>query len=325
MKIVFLHGTSPLPVLGYGGIERILFWHMCELARMGHKVVLIGHPDSKVSQFGIELIPITGDLALWENYVPKDADIIHLSFNQKVKLDIPVITTVHGNGQLGEIFSKNSVFVSKKHAEIHGSNMFVHNAIDFNEYPYIPNENRSWDNFLFLAKASWRVKNLKDIARASRATHKHLHVAGGRWWGLSRYIHNHGIIGGQNKMDIIRNCDALIFAVRWPEPFGIAVIEAMSQGLPVIGSPYGSLPELINKDVGFIAHNYEELTKILSADHSKKFNPDHIRKYVEENFGLKKHAESYLELYKKVIAKEDLNPVEPTLKLSQRAEALLPF
>jgi glycosyltransferase involved in cell wall biosynthesis len=325
MKIVFFHGSSPLPVLGYGGIERILFWHMCELARMGHKVVLIGHPGSKVSAFGIELIPITGNLNLWTKLIPKDTDIIHLSFNQEVPGDIPVITTVHGNGQVGEVFSKNSVFVSKKHAEIHGSKMFVHNAIDINEYPYRPKEKRNWDQFLFLAKASWKVKNLKDIARASRAANKHLHVAGGRWWGLSRYIHNHGIVGGTQKMEIMRNCDALIFAVRWPEPFGIAVIEAMSQGLPVIGSPYGSLPELINKDVGFIAGNYQELENLLKEDHSKKFNPDQIRKYVEDNFGLKKHAESYLGLYQKVINGENLNPTHPTFQLSKRAEDLLSF
>jgi glycosyltransferase involved in cell wall biosynthesis len=325
MKIVFFHGSSPLPVLGYGGIERILFWHMCELARMGHKVVLIGHPKSKVSAFGIELIPITGNFNLWTKLIPKDADIIHLSFNQEVPGDIPVITTVHGNGQVGEVFSKNSVFVSKKHAEIHGSKMFVHNAIDINEYPYRPKEKRNWDQFLFLAKASWKVKNLKDIARASRASNKHLHVAGGRWWGLSRYIHNHGIVGGTQKMEIMRNCDALIFAVRWSEPFGIAVIEAMSQGLPVIGSPYGSLPELINKDVGFIANNYQELENLLKDDHSKKFHPDFIRKYVEDNFGLKKHAESYLGLYQRVINGENLNTTHPTYQFSKRAEELLPF
>ena len=126
-------------------------------------------------------------------------------------------------------------------------------------------------------------------------------------------------------MDIIRKCDAHIFAVRWQEPFGIAVIEAMSQGLPVIGSPYGSLPELINKDVGFIANDHHQLENLLTEDHSRTFNPDTIRKYVEDNFTLKKHAESYLELYKRVIAGESLNPAPPTYQFKQRAEILLPF
>ena len=324
MKIVFSH-NGILPVLGYGGIERILFWHMVELARMGHQVVLIGHPESKVKEYGIELIPMKGTNQEWVDQVPADADIVHLSYNYKLPGKIPTIITVHGNGQIGEVFDKNAVFVSKRHAEIHGSDQFVHNAIDLSEYPYFPKAKREWKNFLFLAKASWRVKNLKDTVKAARKSKKHLHVAGGRWWGLSRYVHNHGIVGGDDKMSIIRSCDFMAFPVRWEEPFGIAVIEAMSQGLPVIGSPYGSLPELITKEVGFIAKNHAELEALVAGDYSNKFNPDTIRKYVEDNFNVRKHAESYLELYKKVISGESLNKTNPTYKFTQRAEDLLPF
>lgn len=324
MKIAFFH-NGILPVSGYGGIERILFWHMVDLAKLGHQVVLVGHPESKVESFGIQLIPLQYEGDDWVKQVPKDTDIIHMSFRCKLDTTIPIITTIHGNGQIGEVFDKNTVFVSKKHADVHGSNQFVHNALDLEEYPYRPKAKREWNNFLFLAKASWRVKNLKDTVRAARSGHRHLHVAGGRWWGLSRFVHNHGIIGGDEKMKIIRSCDFMAFPVRWHEPFGIAVIEAMSQGLPVIGSPYGSLPELINKDVGFIAKDYEELARLIKEDHSKTFNPDTIRKYVEENFNVRKHALSYLELYKKVISGESLNETPPTYRFTERAENLLAF
>lgn len=323
MKIVFQH-NGVLPVIGYGGIERILFWHMVELARMGHKVVLIGHPESKVQNYGIQLIPcLDSNPEVWQPLVPQDSDIIHLSYNYKVPGKIPTIITVHGNGKLGEVFIKNSVFVSKKHAEIHGSDQFVHNAIDFSEYPFEFYE-KKWENFLFLAKASWRVKNLAHAVKACRKAGKHLNVVGGKWWGLSRYVHNHGIIGGEKKMEIIRQCDALLFPVRWHEPFGIAVIEAMSQGLPVIGSHYGSLPELITPETGFIVHNYEELLEKIKNP-GRTFDSRAIRKHVEENFNIRKHAESYLKLYQKVIDGVELNAKEPTLQLKERAENLLPF
>lgn len=323
MKIVF-QCSRPLPVAGYGGIERILFWHMVELVRMGHQAILIGHPESKVSQWGIELIPyLNNDPATWEKCVPKDADIIHLNFNSQYRGDIPTIATVHGNGQVGEIFIKNSVFVSKKHAEIHGSTQFVHNAIDLKEYPFEATQ-KNWDQFLFLAKASWRVKNLTMAAQACRQNKKHLHVAGGRWWGLSRYIHNHGIVDSDKKMQIIRASDALIFPVRWHEPFGIAVIEAMSQGLPVIGSPFGSLPELITKETGFIVQNYDELVKKLKNP-EKIFNSAVIRNYVEEHFAIHGHAEKYLALYEKVRSGLSLNQKEPRYLFKERAEKLLPF
>ncbi|MBC7427435.1 MAG: glycosyltransferase [Bacteriovorax sp.] len=325
MKIVFSH-EGILPVLGYGGIERILFWHMAELVRLGHKVVLIGNPESKVKEFGIELVTVKGDFtSQWIEYIPEDSDIIHLSYNYKVPGKIPTIITVHGNGQIGEFFEKNSVFVSKKHAEIHGSTQYVHNAIDLKEYPYEPKTKREWKNFLFLAKTSWSVKNLKGAVKAARISHKHLHVAGGHWFGLSRFVHNHGIVGGIDKMKIIRSCDFMVFPVRWHEPFGIAVIEAMSQGLPVIGSSYGSLPELISKETGFIANNQQELNQLVGADASKQFNPDGIRKYVEDNFNITKHAEKYLMLYEKVINGAILNETNPIYQFQKRPETLLPY
>ena len=321
MKVVFQH-DGILPVLKYGGIERIIFWHMKELIKQGHQVVLIGNPDSRVKEHGIELIPSVAGVE-WCSLVPKDTDIIHLFYNFKFPGIIPTINTIQGNGKIGELFIKNTVFVSKKHAAIHGSNQFIYNALDLEEYPF-EIAKKDWNNFLFLAKASWLVKNLTHAVKACRNSNKHLHIAGGKWWGLSRFIHSFGMVGGDEKLSIIRSCDALIFPVRWHEPFGIAIIEAMSQGLPVIGSPYGSLPELITPETGFIVKNHQELMQIIKNP-EKSFDSKIIRKYVEENFCIKKHAESYLGLYEKVIKAIELNQVEPTYQLSVRAEELLPF
>jgi glycosyltransferase involved in cell wall biosynthesis len=98
----------------------------------------------------------------------------------------------------------------------------------------------------------------------------------------------------------------------------------MSQGLPVIGSPYGSLPELITPETGFVVKNYEELLQ-KTKNPGKIFDPNFIRKYIEDNFEITKHAESYLALYDKVIKGIDLNQKEPTYQFNIRAEELLPF
>lgn len=322
MKIVF-HHPHPLPVIAYGGIERIIFWHMVELVRTGHQVTLIGHPDSKVTEHGIELIPHTDQTISFEKLIPADTDIIHLFYNHKCDTKIPTINTIQGNGKIGENFILNSVFVSKKHANNHASDVFIYNGLDLAEYPFVETK-KEWNRFLFLAKASWRVKNLKHTVEACRATNKHLEIVGGRWIGLSRFIHSHGIIGGSKKMQLIEKSDALIFPVRWHEPFGIAIIEAMAYGLPVIASPYGSLPEIITPEVGFIVNNLSELKEVL-RNPPKKFSPMTIRKYIEENFSIAKHTREYLALYQKIIEGKTLNSSGPHYNLSERAENLLPF
>jgi glycosyltransferase involved in cell wall biosynthesis len=98
----------------------------------------------------------------------------------------------------------------------------------------------------------------------------------------------------------------------------------MSLGLPVIGSPYGSLPELINEDVGFIVKDHQELVSKLKNP-GKKFNPLFIRKYIENNFNMTIHSKHYLEKYKLILSGKELNPTNPKYNLSERAENLLPF
>lgn len=324
MKVVF-HSSSPLPVKDYGGIERIVYWHMVELVKQGHEIVLIGHPDCQVSADGIEHLPYAPSDLGWENLIPADTDIAHLSYNHQVSSGLPTLSTVHGNAQIGEKLRKNSVFVSKKHAQNHGGEFFVYNALDFSEYPFDDKREIKWDHFLFLAKASWRVKNLKHTIKACSSAKKALEIIGGRGLLPRPRIKSHGIVGGSKKLEIINQCDALIFPVRWQEPFGIAIIEAMALGLPVIGSSYGSLPELITNDTGIICKNFEELCQAVATDHSSRFSPSKIRESVQKRFNISDHTRSYIQLYEKILSGESLHQSKLELQASERAETLLPF
>ena len=292
MKIVFQH-DHPLPVKKYGGIERMLFWLMKELAHLGHEVVLIGHPKSDLSKFNISLIPMEGKD--WHHLVPKDADIIHLSYNHIVPCEVPTIVTLHGNGQPGEVFPANTVFLSEKHAQNHGGNYFIYNALDLEEYPF-QERKKEWNQFLFLAKASWKVKNLKDCLRGVKASGKHLNVIGGTSILPKKNTTFHGYLDGTEKLNIINSSDALLYPIRWQEPFGLAVIEAMSQGLPAITSPFGSMKELINEDNGVVVQNFSELVETMSIS-KKDYSSLTIRKYVEDNFHISIYAKKYLEVY----------------------------
>jgi glycosyltransferase involved in cell wall biosynthesis len=325
MRIVIEY-SHPIPVARYGGTERILYWHMKELVKLGHQVTLIGHPASEVTEIGVKLIDRNESKTHWKNLIPNDTEVVHLSATPNAPLDYPTLVTIHGNGRASELFDKNTVFLSARHAQNHGSTVFVYNCIDLDLYPYEPttHSKSNWNRFLFLAKAKWPVKNLADCVRAARAAKKHLHVAGGRVWNLSPWIHSHGMVDDEKKLELIRRTDALLFPVKWHEPFGVAVIEAYSQGKPVIASSFGSLPELVTPQTGFICNSYSDFIEKITLNENQ-FSGDSIRTFVESNFSIQKMTAKYVELYKKVISGQTLNPSAPRTLDGFNAELLLPF
>jgi glycosyltransferase involved in cell wall biosynthesis len=54
-----------------------------------------------------------------------------------------------------------------------------------------------------------------------------------------------GEIGEKEKGEFLGGAYALLFLIDWPEPFGMAMIESLACGTPVIAFRRGSVPEVI--------------------------------------------------------------------------------
>jgi glycosyltransferase involved in cell wall biosynthesis len=54
-----------------------------------------------------------------------------------------------------------------------------------------------------------------------------------------------GEVGGSAKRTLFANARGLLMPIRWDEPFGMVVVEALACGTPVIAFPEGAVPELI--------------------------------------------------------------------------------
>ena len=65
---------------------------------------------------------------------------------------------------------------------------------------------------------------------------------------------------GEEKLDLYARAAALLMPIRWAEPFGLVMTEAMACGTPVIAFPEGSAPELvIDGETGFLVVDEREM------------------------------------------------------------------
>ena len=105
-----------------------------------------------------------------------------------------------------------------------------------------------------------------------------------------------GQVGGQQKDDFLGNAAALLFPIRWPEPFGLVMIEALACGTPVLALRAGSVPEVLRDGVtGFIRDTEEELVE--AVEHIAQIDRSRCRAEVETRFSPACMAQQYEQLY----------------------------
>jgi len=112
-----------------------------------------------------------------------------------------------------------------------------------------------------------------------------------------------GDVSGQRKIDLLMRAKALLFPIQWNEPFGMAPIEALACGTPVIAMARGALPEIVEHGVnGFLANNEKEFADYM--DRIDEIDPVTCRKSVEAKFSAQHMAKEYLKRYREIIKKE---------------------
>jgi glycosyltransferase involved in cell wall biosynthesis len=240
--------------------------------------------------------------------IPKDADVVHGTDGFNVRTPKPFLITMNGNGFPGDKYHPNTVFVSRDHARRHKSEMYVYASVNPDDYPALQPDAKEPFCF-FLAKARWKVKNVKGAIAVARSADVPIQIIGGWRPSFSRKVKWLGWISDTQKKETLRRGSALLFPVRWPEPFGLALMEAMVTGSPVFGTPYGSLPELITEETGFLSNKKAELAGALKK--YAQYDRQKIRNHVLNHYTHRHMAEKYLEYYMHVISGKTLNPHEP--------------
>ncbi|MDO8658829.1 MAG: glycosyltransferase family 4 protein [Candidatus Levybacteria bacterium] len=129
-----------------------------------------------------------------------------------------------------------------------------------------------------------------------------------------------GFMEGEEKIKFLANASCLLFPIKWEEPFGMVMIEAMACGTPVIAYNRGSVPEIVRDGVtGFVIDPDDEdrpgkgswiIKKkgveglVEAVKRIGEIDRKNCRKHVEENFSVEKMVEGYEKVYQKVIASQ---------------------
>jgi hypothetical protein len=282
-----------VPPSKYGGANRIVAKLCSELVLLGHKVTLYSAPGSYLE--GVTCCELPDNFEQLEDsaWLDDSIDLVNLHGPAHILTGKPLLISQQGNGL--SYISQHMNFVSRSHANNHGTDCFVYNGLDVNDYPF----HQKSDYLVFLAETKWGVKNIRTAISLAEDTKTKLLVMGGD--GVdSKYVSYLGMVGeAEGKLDILSKAKGLIYLANWDEPCAVAVLEALACGTPVIATENGCFPELIDEASGFCVRTYKQACS--AVGNLSNISPSDCRNRVYQKFSQRKMTEAHIRLYDKIL------------------------
>ena len=307
---VVLVSDRALPDPGLSAAGRMVVWLGRALQQQGHRVTLLAPAGSAAPEVPLGVVDLRAPL---DPQLPPDTDVVHLNgWPLPPPEGRPWLASLHSHAPLGQPLPPNSVFASAAHARAHGATAYVHYGLDpARQGSVVWSVPRHY--LLFLGKASWRAKNLTGAKRIARLAQQPLAVLGGTGTDASGRVTYLGVLRGAKKHLWLNRGRALLYPVLWNEPFGLAMLEAMYFGCPVLGSPYGALPEIVTPEVGVLSARYSVLAEVAQAlqGGAEAFDRRAVQAHVLRQFTTARMAQEYARLYERVMAGEALHTAAP--------------
>ncbi len=187
-----------------------------------------------------------------------------------------------------------------------GGGTVVHNPIDVAEWPY---EAEKDDFLLWIGRMSPDKGPHRAIA-AARAAGAPLVLAGpvqpGQEAFFAEEVEPHvgrdgieyvGEADAERKRELYGKARALLMPIRWPEPFGLVMVEALVCGTPVIAFPEGSAPEVVQDgETGFVVA--DEQAMAAAVGRLGEIDPAACRRACEERFSVPAVVRGYEQVYR---------------------------
>lgn len=329
----------PVPPPAYGGIELVVDLLAEGLVARGHDVTLFAAPGSTSSARVVTPLPDPPDPAdlgdaWWEArhalaaFLDEAAvDVIHdhtgaigASLAAMRSDGPPVVHTLHGpwtgasRGLYGLVHERVAlVAISEAQRAANPGIRYagvVHNGVDVSTLPFTERK----DDYLVFVGRSNPEKNPAGAIEIARRAGRRLKMIVKRKEPAEQAYWRQEVqprLGGDvevledvshaTKTDVLARAAAKIFPIRWDEPFGLVMVEAMACGTPVLATPRGAATEIVHDGhTGFLRVSQRGIADAVAR--VGELSAKVCRDRVAERFSAEAMVERYEDLYRSVLA-----------------------
>ena len=324
-----------VPPARYGGTERVVSWLTEALVAAGHDVTLFASGDSTTTAKLIPVVPKAARFVpIFEaNTAPYarmielaaraagDFDVLHFHidfhpFPVFSRLGAKFVTTLHGRMDQDWISEIYGLYPQAPLVSISANQRLPQPGLNWTATVHhgMPRDllrpvGEPGHYLAFLGRIS-REKGIEAAIRIAKRCGLTLKVAAKIGAEDQDYydrvmapllasgdVEFIGEINDAEKPAFLSGARALLFPITWPEPFGLVMIEAMACGCPVIATPMGSVPEVIEDGrTGFIVEN--EDAAVAAIARLPELSRPAIRTRFEQRWTAGRMAEAYVDVYK---------------------------
>lgn len=328
----------PVPPISYGGTELVIDGLARALVRAGHEVLLMTVGSSTcpvprrsdrpepVPQLGTTGPELAHVLWAYEVLRTEHVDVVH---DHSVAGPVvaaglpgspPVVVTHHGrfDVNLRRVFghvARSAAVVAISHSQRAEApdvpvTAVIHHGVDLEEH----SEGPGGEDLLFLGRMS-PDKGLHRAIDVARRAGRRLVVVSKMWDPAEVAYFESTVrpllgddvvlmtgVGSAERVRLLRRSLALVNPIRWREPFGLVMAEALACGTPVLAFDEGAAPEIVEHGVtGFLCRDEAVMADAVGAvTHLSRAS---CRAAAVRRFGVDRMAQDYLALYSEVVAR----------------------